>query len=317
MDTCGNCYFSFSTNSTSLAVKASCDGGYCDSTYNGINFNSQDVFLARFSSGGALQWASYFGGDGHEFRSPLETDLSGNLYLSGEWTYATSSGSYPLADPGSGAYYDNTFNNADDGYISKFVFNAPAPSFSYAIGICANVTSVAAVTAPGFSSGGTFSATPGLSVHASSGRIYPSASQPGTYTVTYQLASCNCAQTLQVLSTSTAVIHPVPTITIAGSSTICSGDPTSYSATGASSYTWSNGPFSNTTLISPLTNTILSVTGQDSNGCISTTSLLINVVSYPIVSGSGSSVIVTAIAWSCPGAELYLILGVTAPPPAT
>ncbi|MFM7672591.1 MAG: beta strand repeat-containing protein [Bacteroidota bacterium] len=85
----------------------------------------------------------------------------------------------------------------------------PAANISYSGNpYCASETSPQAVTQTG-TLGGTYSATPaGLSINTSTGAITPSASTPGTYTVTYSVpASGGCA----ALNVATSVtISPIP-----------------------------------------------------------------------------------------------------------
>ena len=83
-------------------------------------------------------------------------------------------------------------------------------------------------------------------------------------------------------------------------STICLGTSVSFTATGASSYSWSGGPFTATTAASPVRDTIYSVTGIDANGCLNSDSVNISVISLTVsVSSStaickGKSVAITA-----------------------
>jgi len=118
IDSCENVYMSFFTGSTTLPFKGSCDGGYFDNTYNG---GIADVFIVLFSNPGIQRWSSYIGGDGRDFREALAVDANNNIFLAGQWSGTTINNStYPLTNPGGGAYYDPTFNGNYDGYIVKF-----------------------------------------------------------------------------------------------------------------------------------------------------------------------------------------------------
>jgi hypothetical protein len=65
-----------------------------------------------------LQWGTYFGGSAYEQATSVAVDGSGNVFVVG-WT-ASYSG-FPLANPGGGAYYDNTYNGGNtDAFIAKF-----------------------------------------------------------------------------------------------------------------------------------------------------------------------------------------------------
>ncbi|MBI2271230.1 MAG: SprB repeat-containing protein, partial [Bacteroidetes bacterium] len=90
---------------------------------------ARDIFIIKFTNTGVRLWATYFGGDGDDFREPLAADKLSNLFVAGEWTNETGAlltdSSYPLTDPGGGAYYDTTFNGItsydDDGFVAKFI----------------------------------------------------------------------------------------------------------------------------------------------------------------------------------------------------
>ena len=120
IDACDNVYMSFSTGSSDIRTQPACDNGYFDGTLNG----SGDQFITRFSNIGELLWATYLGGNEFDIRSALALDKVGNLFMVGEWGGDDSSSvvntTYPFADPGSGTYFDNTYNGSDDGFIVKF-----------------------------------------------------------------------------------------------------------------------------------------------------------------------------------------------------
>ncbi|MFO0435877.1 MAG: SBBP repeat-containing protein, partial [Sphingobacteriaceae bacterium] len=122
VDACGNVYLTFSTLSTNiptLSSQSSC-GGFNDNSFFLVSGFIQDLFLIKFTNSGQSLWATYIGGNGDDFRSPIATDNNGNLFVSGEWINATNNATYPLVNPGGGAYYDPTFNGNDDGFLMKF-----------------------------------------------------------------------------------------------------------------------------------------------------------------------------------------------------
>lgn len=82
-------------------------------TLNGYGF--QDVYLARFSATGQLVWAKAIGGAGTDQVSAIETDLQGNVWISGRFT-----GSIDL-DPNEGTtIITSAPANALDGFLAKF-----------------------------------------------------------------------------------------------------------------------------------------------------------------------------------------------------
>jgi hypothetical protein len=89
-------------------------GAYYDDTYN----DQGDAFIAKFSGVNlSLLWSTYFGGNSSDVAHSVAVDGSGNVFVVG-WTESTSG--FPLADPGGGAYYDNTHNGGTDVFIAKF-----------------------------------------------------------------------------------------------------------------------------------------------------------------------------------------------------
>ncbi len=70
-------------------------------------------------------------------------------------------------------------------------------------------------------------------------------------------------------------VLPAPSITVAGNNTVCLGSSTSFTASGASTYTWSAGSTGSTYSVLPLIGTSYTVAGTDANGCIGNTSFLL------------------------------------------
>lgn len=82
-------------------------------TLDGYGF--QDVYLARYSATGQLIWAKAIGGSGTDQVSAVETDLQGNIWVSGRFT-----GSIDL-DPSEGStLITSAPANALDGFLAKF-----------------------------------------------------------------------------------------------------------------------------------------------------------------------------------------------------
>ncbi len=100
----------FITGSTLSASGISTKGSYKPSYSNG-----GDVFLAKFDSKGAIQWATYYGGSGDEVGNSIVTDSSGNIYITGE-TESPSG----IATKGS---YQSSLDGGQDAFLSKFSTN--------------------------------------------------------------------------------------------------------------------------------------------------------------------------------------------------
>lgn len=82
-----------------------------------------------------------------------------------------------------------------------------------------------------------------------------------------------------------------PTVTVSGTTTICSGATTTLTANGnVSSYSWVGGPGTATYAVSPTSNTSYSVTGTNSLGCISNMAVTtVTVNQLPTIAASGST----------------------------
>jgi len=93
-------------------------GAYYDNTYS-ARYGYGDAFIAKFSGGNlSLLWSTYFGGDDGDGASGVAVDRSGNVFVVGS-TISTSG--FPLANPGGGAYFDNSYNDGPaDVFIAKF-----------------------------------------------------------------------------------------------------------------------------------------------------------------------------------------------------
>ena len=96
----------FLAGNTASMDQISTTGSY-QSTLGG----SQDAFIAKFSTEGALAWSSYFGGTGLDVFQSAVCDESGNILLAG---YSSSPG---LASTGS---YQQVNGGAEDALLVKF-----------------------------------------------------------------------------------------------------------------------------------------------------------------------------------------------------
>jgi hypothetical protein len=117
VDGSGNVFVVGYTSSSSGFPLANPGGGaYYDNSYNG---GSSDAFIAKFSGSNlSLVWSTYFGGSGSEWASSVAVDGSGNVFVVGE---TDSPSGFPLADPGGGAYYDNTCGGCGSSYSDAFI----------------------------------------------------------------------------------------------------------------------------------------------------------------------------------------------------
>ena len=84
------------------------------------NAGSNDAFIAQFTSAGAQNWCTYYGGSGDDiswlYRISIAIDQSDNVYFTG----LTYSANFPLLDYGGGAFYQAALNNGCDGFLMAF-----------------------------------------------------------------------------------------------------------------------------------------------------------------------------------------------------
>lgn len=73
---------------------------------------SDDGFLAKYSSGNALQWAFKIGGISYDDCRAVTADASGNVYVTGMFTNGVD------FDPGTGTF--NLISSQDDAYVAKY-----------------------------------------------------------------------------------------------------------------------------------------------------------------------------------------------------
>ena len=109
----------------------------------------------------------------------------------------------------------------------------------------------------------------------------------GVYSQTFTLPT-GCDSTANV----TLTVNPLPIVDAGSDVTICNGESTLLTATGATSYVWDNGlGAGNNFNVSPITNTTYSVSGTDANGCENTDNVIITVNPLPTASISGTTTI--------------------------
>lgn len=103
------------------------------------------------------------------------------------------------------------------------------------------------------------------------------------YTVTGETSGCSNTATVSVDALA------IPSMTVASSSaSICSGNSTTLTASGATNYTWTSGGNTSTEVVSPATTTTYTVTGE-ATGCSSTATVSIDVTATPTVAAAASN----------------------------
>ena len=87
----------------------------------------------------------------------------------------------------------------------------------------------------------------------------------------------------------TVTVNPLPTPNITGDTEICTGSSTSLTASGGTTYVWSNGAASSSITVSPTTTTTYNVTVTDGKGCQASTSVTVTVNPLPTITISGDT----------------------------
>ena len=203
-----------------------------------------------------------FSGDGGQataatFHSPTGTaiDAAGNLYI---------------ADEG----------NERIRMVSKALTGVSTNSPSICIGATATLTA---------SGASTYSWSTGVTAPS----INPSPSLTAYYTVTgtNTFTAFNTTGVSNEVVTATVTVD-APSMMITGNNTICSGQSTVLSGTGASivSYTWSSGPTAQSYTVSPTANTTYTLTGADVNTCENIQTVIVYVNPLPTVSANSATV---------------------------
>lgn len=121
--------------------------GYFNNIVNfgGVNYGSaglNDVFLAKYNSGGAHQWSRRFGGVGNDAGRGLAADASGNVFMTGSFVGNVDFGGGALVPPGgveivlakysgvAGAHlWSKRFGNTGDDYGTAVAVNAAGHVF--------------------------------------------------------------------------------------------------------------------------------------------------------------------------------------------
>jgi len=130
----------------------------------------------------------------------------------------------------------------------------------------------------------------------------------GTYTYYVAGSTNTCLPTEGPRLAITVSVHPNPTISITGASTLCSGQTVTLQANGLNTYSWSTGSNSNSIIITPSVSTNYSLNGYSAENCSATPIIYpVTVYSLPLVTISGTNATCsgTQISLSANGANTY------------
>jgi gliding motility-associated-like protein len=125
----GNIFVTGGTSSENFPLLDPGDPVYFSSDYSTLPFAVDlNVFLLKFSASGNLLWATYYGGFGEESAYSIETDLNGDVFVTG-WT---KSQDFPVQSAGGGSYNQPTYGGGFmDAFILQFQNNGTRLWASY------------------------------------------------------------------------------------------------------------------------------------------------------------------------------------------
>jgi gliding motility-associated-like protein len=148
--------------------------------------------------------------------------------------------------------------------------------------VCVGETAILEVGNPVAGANYTFEGPGDFFQHGPSHQIIIPNAQPsdaGTYTMVLHPPNSQPSPAV----TANLIVHPLPTITTT-STAICPGENSIVTASGANTYTWSNGQTGSSITVSPNTTTTYTVTGTSAHGCVGISEVTVTVNPIPDIS---------------------------------
>lgn len=218
------------------------------------------------------------------------------------WT-PTLTGLSPVASPSVTTDYTFSVSNASctvNGTFHLIVNATPTISLASPVNVCSGANYAITPTVVGTKTGTVYHWSPAVNLSSTNtfstvATVYSNTTYSITATNVYQYNLFETPQVLVCQDTKaiTFSVLPTPTVNISGgSSTICPGQTTTLTASGATSYTWNTTP--TTTIASSITvgvssgegayngtvpyngSQTFSVTGSDANGCLAITTYTVS-----------------------------------------
>jgi hypothetical protein len=232
--------------------------------------------------------------------SGICTGQTATLIANGALTYTWNTGSNSAtitSNPSSNTTYTVTGTDANACSTTTTQLVSVAASLSISItgpsAICTGSTTI--LTGNG-----------GVTYLWNTGATTPTISVNPTVTTTYSIigSSGTCSNT----ASRNLTVNPNPTVTLLGNLTICSGQSTTLTAGGASTYTWNTGSNLSSIVVSPTVNTSYTVSGTSPLGCVSSSVSSVVSNSLPVISVLQSSAAIcafTSATLTASGANTY------------
>lgn len=301
LDPTGNIYVTGSFNDivdfdpSAASYTVSCVGG-----------TNSDAYVLKLDPSGNFVYVKTWGSNNiGDYSSALALDASDNIYTTGSyWTTCDF-------DPGA-AVFNITTNGQTDAFLHKLGCTMPTTVSTNATNytLCANTaTSISInITSTDLGTGYSWSAL------GATGVVF----SPSTGTTTAM--NFTASSTFSVIVTATnacgttttqickVTVNSLPTLTTTASPTaVCSGSLLTLSGAGAVTYSWSNG-VTNNVAFSPTSSQGYTLSGTNSNGCIGTKTINVNVLNNPTITVTGKNLIClnTANVLNANGASGYL-----------
>jgi len=154
-------------------------------------------------------------------------------------------------------------------------------SFTTSITVSSNPTVAIAGPTAAICAGSAFSLNAsGANTYSwSNGAVTSSIAPSPTANTSYTVVGTNSVGCFNS-AVSNITVNPVPSVSVAGAGTICAGETSTLSASGANTYSWNTGATTSTIVVTPTANTSYTVIGTSSvTGCMGVIS--VNIVVDP------------------------------------
>jgi hypothetical protein len=209
----------------------------------------------------------------------LCSSSSGTIGATGATSYTWSTGatsSVILVNPSVTTVYTVTGSSGSCiGTKTTQVNVTPTPTFNINAFPGNNVCSGTSVTLTAIGACSNYTWSP---INLTGATIVVSPTTTTAFTVISNCGTCTGFNSV------TLTLQPGPTVTISASNTlICSGNSVTLTASGASTYSWSNGSTATSIVVSPTAFTTYTLFGSNGSGCIGSKTISINPVASPTI----------------------------------